>query len=71
MPSMARNLIFVKKPNFEGFGCSECNWVFTPDKEISGLSLELMKKHLEANRDIEFGAHACNQRGIRAGLRPV
>jgi hypothetical protein len=69
MRAMARNLIFVKKPNFEGFGCSECNWVYKPDEEIAGLSLEDMMKKFEAHRDKEFAAHGCHKGARTANVK--
>lgn len=66
---MVRNLIYVKKPNFEGFGCSECGWVFKPDKEISGLSLEEVLKKFEVQRDKEFAGHGCDKNAKAANLK--
>jgi hypothetical protein len=69
MRAMARNLIFVKKPNFEGFGYSECGWVYKPSEDISGLTLEQMKTKFEAHRDKEFAAHACEKGAKTASLK--
>src|ERR1700687_2042533 len=67
---MARNLVFVKKPNFEGFGCSECSWVFRPaSSALVGESLENMMDKFESERDKEFAAHSCEQRAKTTDLK--
>jgi hypothetical protein len=67
---MARNLIFVKKPNFEGFGCSECNWVYKPmSTALAGESLEDLMKKYERERDNEFAAHGCHKGAKTASLK--
>ena len=27
---MARKLVWIENQKFQGFGCSQCNWVFHP-----------------------------------------
>jgi hypothetical protein len=54
-----RMLIWIEEPSFQGFGCSECAWVFNPSGPPSGNSLEEMKEYYEQRRDKEFGAHHC------------
>jgi hypothetical protein len=67
---MARNLIFVKKPNFEGFGCSECGWVFRPvSSALVGESIENMRDTFKSERDKEFAAHGCEQRAKTTDLK--
>jgi hypothetical protein len=56
---MRRKLVWVENRNFEGFGCSECNWVFRPLDPVVGKSLDEMKQKYEAQRDKEFAAHIC------------
>jgi hypothetical protein len=56
---MKRDLIWIAKPNFEGFGCSECNWVFEPSDALSGKSLNELKQKYEAQRAKEFAEHNC------------
>jgi hypothetical protein len=58
---MPRRLVGVKDRSFEGFGCSECTWVFEPSGGLVGESLDKMKQKFEAERDKEFAAHACAQ----------
>jgi hypothetical protein len=62
MPSkleMPRKLELIKSQNFQGFGCSECNWKFNPSGVLAGDSLDEMKRKYEAERDKEFAAHTC------------
>jgi hypothetical protein len=56
---MRRKLVWIENLNFEGFGCSECNWVFRPLDAVVGKSLDEMKQRYEAQRDKEFAAHIC------------
>jgi hypothetical protein len=58
---MPRKLVWIENANFEGFGCSECNWVFKPANAIVTESLDEMKRKYEAERDKEFSAHVCAQ----------
>jgi hypothetical protein len=45
---MARKLIWIESENFEGFGCSHCNWRFKPTGAIVGESLDRMKRDYKA-----------------------
>ena len=54
-----RMLIWIEQPRFQGFGCSECAWVFNPLGSPDGKSFEEMKEEYERLRDKEFAAHAC------------
>jgi hypothetical protein len=56
---MPRRVVWIENQNFQGFGCSECNWVFTPSNALGGESLDEMKQKYEVQRDKEFAAHAC------------
>jgi hypothetical protein len=56
---MPRRLAWIKEQNFQGFGCSECNWRFNPAGAPTGDSLDEMKRKYEAQRDKEFSAHVC------------
>jgi hypothetical protein len=49
----------MESQNFQGFGCSECNWKFKPSGEPEGDSLDEMKRKYETGRDKEFAAHVC------------
>ncbi|MGB7496728.1 MAG: hypothetical protein WBR26_16265 [Candidatus Acidiferrum sp.] len=48
-----------KEPEFRGFGCSECQWLFKPTSPLIGKSLDQMKQAYEAERDKRFAAHVC------------
>jgi hypothetical protein len=56
---MQRKLEWIESQNFQGFGCSECNWKFKPLGALVGDSLDEMKRNYEAQRDKEFAVHAC------------
>ena len=56
---MARKLVWIESQNFEGFGCSECQWVFKTTGPFIGKSLDKMKQAYEAERDKQFAAHIC------------
>jgi hypothetical protein len=57
--AMARKLVWIESQNFEGFGCSQCQWVFNPSGPFIGRALDKMKEAYEAERDKEFTAHVC------------
>jgi hypothetical protein len=56
---MPRSLVWIERQNFEGFGCSECNWEFQSFGPFLGNSLEKMKESYQDERDKEFAAHTC------------
>jgi hypothetical protein len=56
---MPRKLVWFESQRFQGFGCSECGWVFKPSGEVVGESLDEMKRKYETERDTEFAAHVC------------
>ena len=56
---MPRKLVWIKNQNLQGFGCSECNWVFQTSDALLVESLDEMKQKYEAQRDKEFAAHVC------------
>jgi hypothetical protein len=57
--AMPRKLVWTEKQNFQGFGCSECNWMFKPSGTPVDESLDEMKQKYEGQRDKEFAAHVC------------
>src|SRR5271167_4688039 len=65
--AMPRKLVWIENENFQGFGCSECNWMFKRASALVGGSLDEMKQRYEAQRDKEFAAHVCvkHLRGAR------
>jgi hypothetical protein len=56
---MPRTLVWIKSQSFQGFGCSQCSWVFEASGVLVGESLERMKQDYEFQRDSEFAAHLC------------
>jgi hypothetical protein len=56
---MPRQLVWIQNQNFQGFACSECNWLFRPTGPLVAESLDEMKRKYEAQRDEEFAAHVC------------
>jgi len=64
---MPRKLEWIKSQNFQGFGCSECNWKFKPSSAFAADSLDEMKREYEAQRDKEFAVHTCVKRISRTG----
>jgi len=57
--AMPRKLVWIQKQKFQGFGCSQCNWVFEPSGTPVDESLDDMKQKYEGQRDKEFAAHVC------------
>ena len=57
--AVARKRIWIEDRNFQGFGCSECDWRFKPSGTLVGESLDEMKRRFEAQLDKEFTAHIC------------
>ena len=61
--AMPRQLVWIENQHFQGYGCSQCNWVFRPSDELVANTLEEMKRKYEAQRDKEFVAHVCVKPG--------
>jgi hypothetical protein len=59
MMAPLRKLIWIQKPHFLGWGCSECAWVFRPSGPPMGNSLQEMKEYYLRLRDEESAAHVC------------
>jgi rubredoxin len=56
---MRRILVWVERPNFQGWACSECAWAFNPSGPPVDESIDDMKMHYEQQRDKEFKSHVC------------
>jgi hypothetical protein len=56
-----RTLISIKGSRFQGSGCSECSWLFSPSGPPDGDSLAEMMEKYEQRRDKEFTAHVCTE----------
>ena len=59
MEPMRRKLEWVERPNFQGWACSECAWVFSPPWPFAGKSIDEMKTEFGRQRDKEFASHVC------------
>jgi hypothetical protein len=59
MEPMHRKLVWVERPGFQGWACSECAWVFNPAGPLVGDTIDDMKRHYEKQRDEEFRSHVC------------
>jgi hypothetical protein len=57
--AMRRELVWIERQGFLGWGCSECAWVFNPSGTPTGNSLDEMKQNYEQRRDKDFAAHLC------------
>jgi hypothetical protein len=56
---MPRKLVWIESQHFQGFGCSQCDWVFQSSGALVGESLDKMKMDYESQRDREFSGHVC------------
>jgi hypothetical protein len=56
---MRRELVWIERQGFLGWGCSECAWVFKPSGTPTGNSLDEMMRDYEQQRDKDFAAHLC------------
>ena len=56
---MQRKLVWIEELHFQGWGCSECAWVFNPSGAPMGNTLDEMKENYERRRDKDFAAHVC------------
>jgi hypothetical protein len=58
---MRRKLVWIERRSFQGYGCSECAWVFKSSGTPAGKSLDEMKKDFEQQRDKNFAGHICTE----------
>jgi len=56
---MRRELVWLKRPDFQGWGCSECAWLFDPSDALEGNTIHDMKENYERQRDHDFAFHSC------------
>jgi len=54
-----RKMVWTERPNFQGWACTECAWIFNPTGALVGESIDQMKANYELQRDEEFAAHVC------------
>ena len=55
----SRKLVWVEAQSFEGWGCSECAWLFNFSGRVPGKSLNEMKRTFQVQLSEEFASHAC------------
>jgi hypothetical protein len=58
--AMRRELIWIDKAQFRGWGCSHCRWMFKPSGLPSGKTIGQMKRESERERDAGIESHVCN-----------
>jgi len=59
MGPMRRKLAWVERPNFQGWACTECAWVFRASSPLAGETIDEMKAKFEEERDKKFASHVC------------
>jgi hypothetical protein len=59
MEPTRRKIVWAERPNFQGWACTECAWVFNPRGPLVGESIDEMKVNYEQQRDVEFKSHFC------------
>jgi len=70
MEPMRRKLVWAERPTFQGWGCSECAWVYNPLWPLVGKSIDEMKTNFGLQRDKEFASHVCAEHP-RATKKPL
>lgn len=63
----SRKLVWIQRPNTEGWGCSECDWVFQPTGPPVGKSLSEMKQNFQMQLSEEFAVHVCDNHARSKG----
>jgi hypothetical protein len=56
---MRRELVWIERPDFWGWGCAKCAGVFKMAGSPIGGSIDEMTKRYEQRRDKEFASHVC------------
>lgn len=59
MGPMRRKLVWVERANFQGWGCTDCAWVFRASRPLVGKTIDEMKTKFGEERDEEFSSHIC------------
>jgi len=54
-----RELVWIEKSGFRGYGCSRCAWVFNSSGPPEGNSFDEVMRNFELQRDNEFALHVC------------
>jgi hypothetical protein len=66
---MNRRMVWIERPHFRCWGCSECAWVFNPSRTPVGTSFDEMMRNFELQRDQAFTLHACADHPRSEGTR--
>jgi hypothetical protein len=66
---MGRKVVYIKTQTFQGWGCSECSWLFRPSDAHMGNSLDEMQENYTQHRDKEFACHVCATHPQAKGLK--
>ena len=61
MKAPRRQIVWIKTPRIQVWGCSECAWMFRPSGPPLGSGLDEMKQNFERQRDKEYATHVCAQ----------
>jgi len=70
--AVLRKLVWIEEDRFQGWGCSECAWWFTPPDSLTGKSLNGMVRNFELQRDKEFASHICaDHPGTKGAKRSI
>jgi hypothetical protein len=52
-------MVWIERPHFRCWACSECAWAFNPSSAPAGTSLDEMRRNFELQRDQAFASHVC------------
>ena len=54
-----RHMVWIETARAQGWGCSQCNWIFHPVGPPRGNCLDEMMRNYELQRDTECALHTC------------
>ena len=66
---MARKMVWLKR--IEGWGCSDCAWIFLSSGPPLGYTIDEMKLNFIGHRDKEFMSHVCAGYSNKAVLQKL
>ena len=55
-----RQMVWIKNARVQGWGCSQCNWIYNPLGPPLGHGMDEMMKNYERERDLEYLLHSCS-----------
>ena len=56
-----RQMVWIKTTRAQGWGCSQCSWMFNPLGPPIGNCLDEMMQNYEREREMEYLLHSCAQ----------